>query len=80
MNFEAPILSGMETTTVECTAVGGEGAEAFNLTLWWNGELLASTNGRHLSRVTTPYQYGAYRCNVDSVQNTFILKEKGEWV
>ena len=78
LHFGKPILTGFETTTVECTAVGSEPVEAINLTLWRNGELLAHVNGSHLSHMTTPYQYGAYRCSVDSIHETAILMERGE--
>ena len=57
--------------------MGGEPVEAISLTLWRNGELLAHVNGRHLSHMTTPYQYGAYRCSVDSIHETAILMERG---
>ena len=78
LHFGEPILTGFETTAVECNAVGGEPVEAYNLTLWRNEELLAHVNGRHLSHMTTPYQYGAYRCSVDSIHETAILIERGE--
>ena len=78
LHFGEPILTGFETTAVECSAVGGEPVEAYNLTLWRNGELLAHVNGSHLSHMTTPYQYGAYRCSVDSIHETAILMERGE--
>ena len=78
LHFGEPILTGYETTTVECTAVGGEPVEAYNLTLWRNEELLAHVNGSHLSHMTTPYQYGAYRCSVDSIHEIAILMERGE--
>ena len=78
LHFGEPILTGFETTTVECSAVGGEPVEAINLTLWRNGELLAHVIGSHLSHMTTPYQYGAYRCSVDSIHETAILMERGE--
>ena len=78
LHFGEPILTGFETTTVECTAVGGEPVEAYNLTLWRNGELLAHVIGSHLSHMTTPYQYGAYRCSVDNIHETAILMERGE--
>ena len=78
LHFGEPILTGFETTTVECTAVGGEPVEAINLTLWRNGELLAHVNGSHLSHMTSPYQYGAYRCSVDSIHETAILMERGK--
>ena len=80
LHFGEPILTGFETTTMECTTVGGEPVEAINLTLWRNGELLAHVNGSHLSHMTTPYQYGAYRCSVDSIHETAILMERGERV
>ena len=80
LHFGEPILTGFETTTVECSAVGGEPVEAINLTLWRNEELLAHDNGSHLSHMTTPYQYGAYRCSVDSIHETAILMERGEGV
>ena len=60
--------------------MGGEPVEAINLTLWRNEELLAHVNGSHLSHMTTPYQYGAYRCSVDSIHETAILMERGEGV
>ncbi len=51
LHFEEPILSQLETTTVECAIVGGEPVEVLNLTLWRNKELLAHTNGRNLSAI-----------------------------
>ena len=78
LHFGEPLLTVFETTTVECTAVGGEPVEAINLTLWRNEELLAHVNGRPLSHMTTPYQYGACRCSVDSIHETAILMERGE--
>ena len=76
IHFESPILTGQETTTVRCTAVGGGPLEAF--TLWRNEELIARGNGRSLSHVTTPYQYGTYTCGVGSLRNTSVLMERGE--
>ena len=76
IHFEPPILTGLETTTVRCTAVGGGPLEAF--TLWRNEELIARGNGRSLSHVTTPYQYGTYTCGVGSLRNTSVLMERGE--
>ena len=76
LHFGEPILTGFETTTVECTAVGGEPVEAINLTLWRNGELLAHVNGSHLSHMTTPYQYGAYRCSVNNIHETAIIMKR----
>ena len=61
---------------MRCTAVGGGPLVA--LTLWRNGELIAHDNGRSLSHVTTPYQYGTYTCGVGSLRNTSVLMEKGE--
>lgn len=76
MDFESPILAGLETTTVRCTAVGGGAMEVFKL--WRNEELIASADGRHLSHVTTPYHYGTYTCGVGSLRNTSVLMERSE--
>ena len=76
-----PVLTELESTAVECTAVdmGGEPTEAF-LTLWWNEELIAHVNGSHLSYSTSPYPYGTYRCSAGDIHNTSILFERGECI
>ena len=73
--FEESILIH---TTVECTAIGGESPELFNLTLWRNDELLAQINGDCLTYTTSPGSYGTYTCNVDGVQNSSVLQERGK--
>ena len=75
LHFEDPVLTELDSTVVECTAVGGE---FFNLTLWWNEELVASVNGRHISYSTSSHPYGTYRCSVGDFHNTSVLLEKGE--
>lgn len=74
LNF---IKSTVETTTVECTAIGGESVELFNLTLWRNDQLLAQVNGDYLSYATRPQSYGQYTCAVDGLQDSSILQERG---
>ena len=69
---------GVGVSTVECIAVGGEPPDAFNLTLWRNGQLLAHTNGDHLSYSTRPHDYGNYTCRVGDLHNTSLLAERGE--
>lgn len=80
LHFREPVLTELESTVVECTAVGGDPPEAINLTLWWNEELVAHVNGSHLSYSTSPYPYGTYRCSVGDVHNTSILLERGECI
>ena len=70
---------GGGVSTVECIAVGGEPPDVFNLTLWRNGQLLAHTNGDHLSYRTRPHaDYGNYTCRVGDLHNTSLLAERGE--
>ena len=73
LQFEESILTELESTIVQCTAVGGESPELFNLTLWRNHQLLAQVNG---SYTTTPHTYGTYTytCAVGDIQNTSILR------
>ena len=74
LHFGESVLTPLESTTVNCTAVG---RYAYNLTLWKNNRLLASNSGNSLIYSTQPSQYGTYRCAVDSVHNTSLLSEKG---
>ena len=69
------MLTPLESTTVNCTAVGS--SDAYNLTLWKNNRLLASNSGNSLIYSTQPSQYGTYRCALDSVHNTSLLSEEG---
>ncbi len=45
MYFDKSILSLLESTTLECTTVGGSPTDRHNLTLWKNNELLATNHG-----------------------------------
>ena len=76
--FEESVLMQTESTIVECTAIGGESPEIFNLTLWRNGELLAQVSGDHLTYTTSSGSYGTYTCDVDGVQNSSVLQERGK--
>ena len=76
--FEESIFIQAESTIVECTAIGGESTELFNLTLWRNDELLAQVSGDHLTYTTSPGSYGTYTCDVDGVQNSSVLQEQGK--
>ena len=69
------MLTPLESTTVNCTAVGR--SDAYNLTLWKNNRLLASNSGNFLIYSTQPSQYGTYRCAVDSLYITSLLREEG---
>ena len=69
------MLTPLESTTVNCTAVGR--SDAYNLTLWKNNRLLASNSGNSLIYSTQPSQYGTYRCTVDSVHSSSLLREVG---
>ena len=64
-------------TIVECTAIDGESPELFNLTFWRNDVLLAQVSGDHLTYTTSPGSYGTYTCDVDGVQNSSVLQERG---
>ena len=75
LHFGESVLTPLESTTVNCTAVGR--SDAYNLTLWKNNRLLASNSGNSLIYSTQPSQYGTYRCAVDSIHNTSLLSEKG---
>ncbi len=77
MYFDKSILSLLESTTLECTTVGGGPTVAHNLTLWKNNELLATNQGDSLRYFIRPSQYGSYRCAVGDVYNTSLLYEKG---
>ena len=77
LHFQQPSLPQGESTVVECTAVGGEPREAFNLTLWRNNELLTSVNGECLTYTTQSHLYGTYTCAVGNIQNSSILQERG---
>ena len=68
------VLTPLESTTVNCTAVGRR--YAYILTLWKNNRLLASNSGNSLIYSIQPSQYGTYRCAVDSVHNTSLLREE----
>ena len=68
-----------EPDTVQCTAIGGESPELFNLTLWRNDEVLAQVSGDHLTYTTSPGLYGTYTCGVDGVQNSSVLQERGKY-
>ena len=74
LHFGESVLTPLESTTVNCTAVG---RYTYNLTLWKNNRLLASNSGNSLIYSTQPSQYGTYRCAVDSVHNTSLIKEEG---
>ena len=76
--LEESTLIQTESTIVECTAIGGEPPELFNLTLWRNDELLAQVSGDHLTYTTSPGSYGTYTCDVDGVQNSSVLQEQGK--
>ena len=76
--FEETTLIHPAFTIVQCTAIGGESPELFNLTLWRNGELLAQVSGDHLTYTTSPGSYGTYTCDVDGVQNSSVLQERGK--
>ena len=69
------MLTPLESTTVNCIAVGR--SDAYNLTLWKNNRLLASNSGNSLIYSTQPSQYGTYRCAVDSIHSTSLLSEEG---
>ena len=75
LHFGESVFTPLESTTVNCTAVGR--SDAYNLTLWKNNRLLASNSGNSLIYSTQPSQYGTYRCAVDSVHNTSLLREEG---
>ena len=75
LHFGESVLTPLESTTVNCTAVGR--SDAYNLTLWKNNRLLASNSGNSLIYSTQPSQYGTHRCTVDSVHNTSLLREEG---
>ncbi len=77
MYFDKFILSLLESTTLECTTVGGRPTDRHNLTLWKNNELLATNQGDSLRYSIGPSQYGSYRCAVGDVYNTSLLYEKG---
>ena len=79
LQFEESVLTELESTIVQCTAVGGESPELFNLTLWRNHQLLAQVNGSYLNYTTTLHSYGTYTCAVGDTQNTSVLQEKGEF-
>ena len=78
LSYQQSVLTGGESTVVECTAIGGEPREAINLTLWRGDELLAQVSGDHLNYSTESYAHGAYRCAVGSIHNTSILHERGK--
>ena len=78
--FEESTLIHPAFTTVQCTAIGGESPELFNLTLWRNDELLAQVSEDHLTYTTSPGSYGTYTCGVDGVQNSSVLQERGKHV
>ena len=63
-----------EHTVVECTAIGGQSPELFNLTLW----RLAQGSGDHLTYTTSLGSYGTYTCDVGGVQNASVLQERGK--
>ena len=69
------MLTPLESTTVNCTALGR--SDAYNLTLWKNNRLLASNSGNSLIYSTQPSQYGTYRCAVDSIHSSSLLREIG---
>ena len=69
------MLTPLESTTVNCTAVGR--SDDYNLTLWKDNRLLAYNSGNFLIYSTQPSQYGTYKCAVDSVHNTSLLREEG---
>ena len=75
LHFGKSVLTPLESTTVNCTAVGR--SDTYNLTLWKNNRLLASNSGNSLIYSTQPSQYGTYRCAVDNVHNTSLLSEEG---
>ena len=75
LHFGESVLTPLESTTVNCTAVGR--SYTYNLTLWKDNRLLAFNSGNSLIYSTQPSQYGTYRCAVDSVHNTSLLSEKG---
>ena len=75
LHFGKSVLTHLESTTVNCTALGR--SDTYNLTLWKNNRLLASNSGNSLIYSTQPSQYGTYRCAVDNVHNTSLLSEEG---
>ena len=76
LHFRESVLRPLESTTVNCTALGR--SDAYNLTLWKNNRLLAYDSGNSLIYSTQPSQYGTYRCAVDSVHSSSLLREEGE--
>ena len=77
LHFQQSSLTLGESTVVECTAVGGEPREAFNLTLWRNNEFLTGVNGDRLSYSTEHNPFGTYRCAVGNIQNSSVMLERG---
>ena len=71
LEFAETSLTALESTTVECTAVGGQSPELFNLTLWRGDQLLAQVSADHLTYTTHPQSYGTYTCAVDQLQNSW---------
>ena len=78
LHFGESVLTPLESTTVNCTAVGR--SDDYNLTLWKNNRLLASNSGNSLIYSTQPSQYGTYRCAVDSIHSISLLREEGNYV
>ena len=79
LTFAQSSLTQLESNSVNCSAIGLESSEPFNLTLWRNDQLLAQVSGDYLSYRTPPHSYGTYTCVVDGLQDSAVLQEKGTY-
>lgn len=70
-------LTTNESTSIECSVVGGGPRESFNLTLWRNTQLVDKVTGDYLSYVTRFHPYGTYTCAVGGIANSSMLQERG---